>query len=343
MKHRSLPILVGAPLQRGFSLVELMVALVLGLLILVGLVTLFANQSVARGEIDKASRQIENGRYAMHTLVDEVHLAGYYGPLINAPTSAAVPNPCLFTATAVASGLGVPLQVYAGAATDPTPSTCLTGYKANTAVLVIRRAETVTTGAFTNGEFNIQVSGCQDNNAAYIVGTAAADFAPGLYKRPTPSTTCPTTGVKTAADITPLYVRIYYISTCSNKTDCTVSGADSVPTLRRIDVKPAGLSAPTALVDGIENLQAMFGKDTDATPDGIPNAYDSTVPTTVAEWSQVMALRLYVLARNVDATGTYTDAKTYDLGAVSVTPGGNYKRHAYSEVARLNNVAERLE
>ena len=53
-----------AAVQRGFTLVELMVAMTLSLLVLVVMITLFANTSAARSEIDKSSRQIENGRFA---------------------------------------------------------------------------------------------------------------------------------------------------------------------------------------------------------------------------------------------------------------------------------------
>jgi type IV pilus assembly protein PilW len=152
-------------------------------------------------------------------------------------------------------------------------------------------------------------------------------------------------------------VRIYYISTCSNQDDCTAAGADNVPTLRRVDVKPTG-RVVTALVDGIENIQFDYGRDTTASPgDGSPDVYDATgtPPTSVADWGNVMTVRIHVLARNIDPTGTYTDAKTYALGDISVTPPGGggdieltaaelkYKRHAYSEVARLNNPAGRRE
>jgi type IV pilus assembly protein PilW len=56
-----------------------------------------------------------------------------------------------------------------------------------------------------------------------------------------------------------------------------------------------------------------------------------------------------VLARNVEPTGGYTDAKTYQLGinadgsANNVTPGGAYKRHAFTEVVRVTNVSQRKE
>ena len=47
-------------MQGGFTLVEMMVALTIGLLLLVGLADMFFNISNARGELDKASRQIES-------------------------------------------------------------------------------------------------------------------------------------------------------------------------------------------------------------------------------------------------------------------------------------------
>jgi len=61
------------------------------------------------------------------------------------------------------------------------------------------------------------------------------------------------------------------------------------------------------------------------------------------EWQNVMTLRIYLLARNVDSTASYPDSKTYALGPVSVTPGGAFRRHAYSELVRLNNPAGRRE
>lgn len=326
----------------GFTLVELMVSIALGLIVLAGLVTMFANTSVARGEIDKASRQIENGRYALHVLTDDIAHAGYFGPLSTAPTSATVPDPCLTASTtdgANGNGLGVPIQGYAGASADPTlPTGCLLGYKANTAVLVVRRAGTTTSGgaAITANEFNIQVSGCA-GEAAYIVGTALTDFT--LHKNDN-HCPLPLSATSGAADIWPLYVRIYYITTCSNQTDCTASGADTVPTLRRVDVKPGG-SVVTPIVDGIENLQIQYGLD--STGDGSTDSYTNTPPTTAAAWQDVVALRVYLLSRNNDATGGYVDTKTYAMGPVSVTPGGAFKRHAYNEVVRINNVAGRRE
>ena len=72
-------------------------------------------------------------------------------------------------------------------------------------------------------------------------------------------------------------------------------------------------------------------------------AHAATTPSNLAEWENVMSLRIYLLARNLDATGSYTDVKTYALGPVTVTPGGAFRRHAYSQLVRLNNPAGRRE
>ena len=54
--------------QRGLTLIELMVALVLGLLLLTAMVTLFANTSAARRELDRSAELHATGRYALEFL-----------------------------------------------------------------------------------------------------------------------------------------------------------------------------------------------------------------------------------------------------------------------------------
>jgi len=67
--------------------------------------------------------------------------------------------------------------------------------------------------------------------------------------------------------------------------------------------------APTDLVDGIVDLRAQYGKDngvnngtvsntTYAANDGIVDSFDDAAPVTAADWSQVLAVRIAVLARS---------------------------------------------
>lgn len=335
--------------QRGLSLIELMISLTIGLFLVVGLAVLFSSMSSTRNELDKSSRQIENGRYAIQQLVDGVRHAGYYGTLVSAPTLpgtmtlATLPDPCSTTLSDVQTSIGLPLRGYAGAATsgalDGGKLGCLNNYKPNTAVLVVRRANTSVVG-YTSGVFNIQVSGCAGDTAPYVIAAASSAFT--LHAN-TAATACNPLSAANVADITPYLTHIFFVSSCSV---CTGGSADSLPTLKRIDVNSGG-TVTTSLVEGIEDIQFDYGIDSSL--DGVPDSYTNTtahaavVPSNLTEWQNVMTLRIHVLARNLDPTGGYTDPKTYSLGPASSTPGGAYKRHAYSELVRINNPAGRRE
>ena len=62
--------------QLGLTLLELMISLTIGLFLVAGISTLIARQSSTRAELDKSARQIENGRYAMTLLQDDIQHAG---------------------------------------------------------------------------------------------------------------------------------------------------------------------------------------------------------------------------------------------------------------------------
>jgi type IV pilus assembly protein PilW len=346
--------------DKGFSLVELMVALAIASVLLGALTVMFVNTSNARAELDRSSRQIEGGRYAMQVLSDEIRHAGYYGALAQAPTLGgsvtSLPDPCAYDVPTVQASFALPLQGYAGASTaaglDTGKLGCLTakaGYKPNTAVLVVRRANTSAgSSAVTSGYFNIQTSGCAGDLSRYVLDSYSNSGSFTLHSNASPG--CIPITTAPAASIEPFYIRIYYVSTCSG-VDCTASGANNVPTLKRIDVTPDGPTfTPTPIVDGIENIQFDYGIDTSSPVDGSPDVYTNTtahaatMPSSLAEWQNVMAVRVYVLSRNLDASSGFTDTKTYALGPATVSsPGDSYRRHVYSELVRLNNPAGRRE
>jgi type IV pilus assembly protein PilW len=65
--------------QAGVSILELMIAITIGLFLLAGLVSVFATSNQAYVELGRASQQIENGRLAMQYLIDDIGAAGFYG------------------------------------------------------------------------------------------------------------------------------------------------------------------------------------------------------------------------------------------------------------------------
>lgn len=350
------------PHQAGLSLVELMIGLTIGLFLLLGISTLIMQQNSTRTEMEKSSRQIENGRYAIQLLNDDIQMAGFYGEFSPASGVAiTTPDPCDITDNTANLGttgnLGwnnnaasllapVPIFGYDGAATDPTPSGCLDNYKANTAVLVIRRtsANAIPAASAVAGTTYLQVSKCSEQFSItpFVLGTS------GFNMR---EKDCANTPPGTLAELRPYIVRIYYVSTCS------FCGTDTIPTLKMVEFAD-GEPSVVPLVEGIENIQFEYGIDTQggrvfdantstcvagAGGDGAP---DSFTPTpTAAQWPDVTAVKVYLLARNNEPTPGYVDSKTYNLGAAAsaVTVGGPYKRHAYNQLVRAVNPSGRRE
>lgn len=339
--------------QSGLSLVELMISIAIGLLILATLSTLFVNQSRTRTELDKANRMIDNGRYALDLLSDNLRLAGFYGGLNPGAASAALiatpPDPCSTVAADISASLPFHVQGYnadTSSAVDLSSTTCSsssipTSIKAGSDVLVIRRASTQTVLAaspVSAGRY-LQVSQCQYEAAnSFVLLTAPATY--NQSKK-----TCTAANSGPFADLRSIRVQIYFI-------DSNNKAGDGIPTLKMTELIDRATypsaSYPTymvgtftpaiPLVEGIEYLQIDYGLDTDN--DGAPDSYASTT----TDWSKVVSAKINIVSRNLDTTPNYTDSKTYNLGTGgSVAPGGNYKRHAYTQVVRLINPAARKE
>ncbi len=325
----------------GFSLVELMVSLTIGLLLLTVLALVFSNSSRMQKEVTLSAQQIENGRYAIDILSEDVAHAGfwgYYGGSFTAP--GALPDPCALDAASLTTALAIPVQGYnAPIATLPT---CLpaANYVAGTDILVVRHASSTIAGALAaNGMY------FQSNSTSTLVATGGGTF--NLTRRNG-------TGVNIPAEIRAYETHIYFVSPCSVPAGATCTGTDDggkpIPTLKRMELSLDGsgnLNMVTVpLVEGIENFQVDYGVDSDGdgAPDGAAYIAD---PGTVVNWMRVMAVQAFVLARNTESSPDYTDNKTYTLGtAGAITPTGaatRYRRHVYSSLVRVKNPSDRLE
>ena len=60
------------------------------------------------------------------------------------------------------------------------------------------------------------------------------------------------------------------------------------------------LSAPIELVEGVENLQLLYGEDTDS--DDIPNKYQRA--DEVTDWAAVVTIRVTVIVNSIDNVGS---------------------------------------
>jgi len=309
--------------QSGFSLIELMVALTLGLIILFAVSELFINNTRVRNELEQGSRQIENGRYAVQLLVDELNNAGFFGEsgAQTFPALSDFPPVCFADVADITASLGVPVYGQSQVAEASAPG-CLSDFKGGNSFLALRRASTCAVGTagcdgFVAGQYHLQVSACADDSPGSIL---LADNAAALDRR---------TRKCDVAETAPVYrylSRIYYV----NQADQLV----------RSDLSGSNAYVVTPLVDGVEQIHFQYGIDGDG--DGVPEDFASA--PAQAQWEDVVAVRIWVLTRNAQTTSGYEDGNTYRLGDLEISaedlPAG-FKRQVYSSTVRLNNIAGR--
>jgi type IV pilus assembly protein PilW len=325
--------------QYGLSLIELMVSITLGLIVLSSVLLLFANTSRTRNEVERTTRQIENGRYASELLTEDLRVAGFYGELdvgsLTAPTG--LPgDPCSLNTADWSSWIPVHLQGYHNGGF--TSANCaLTNLKAGTDVLILRRARTCTAGStgcdsVTTGKPYLQVSLCATQNTKYRLGLEGST----TFDRQT--RTC--SGAFTLQR--EYFVHIYFIANDNG-------AGQNVPTLTRLELTGSGWTS-VPLVEGIEQLQFLYGVDTNN--DGVPDQYitdpndypagscSGTCPRD--NWMNVMTVQFYLLARTLEKSPDYVDNKTYTVGTLPVAaPGDGYRRHVYNGLVRIANPAGR--
>src|SRR5437899_11146866 len=88
--------------QAGFTIIELMVSIAIGLFLVAGLTGLLVASSVNSSELNKTAIEIENGRYALQLLAEDVQHAGFWGGY-GASASTIVALPASLCGTTLAS------------------------------------------------------------------------------------------------------------------------------------------------------------------------------------------------------------------------------------------------
>lgn len=335
-------------LQRGMSLIELMVGMTLGLLLLTALASLYASTSQSRVQLNNSATQIENGRYALDIISQEVGLGGFLGDLNLLGTSAlATPDVCSTAINALGfsnSPATVPVAIY-GYAAGANAAPCLPNLSANSEILVVRRVSSTVTpaSAAVAGQAYLQDSFCGTDTVPFVFSATPTDFT--LKDK-----TC---SISKLAGLRQVSVRAFYLATC----DRCGTGGDSIPTLKMAEFSNGAMQQPpNSVAQGIDDVHFAYGVDVDG--NGSPDCYVANpgidngtacnnvggynwLASAATNWSNVTAVRINVLARTLGASPGWKDTRSYDMGRATPTPSfkDGYKRHVYAELARVANVA----
>jgi len=330
----------GAGRQQGLSLVELMVAMSIGLFLLAGAITVFGKTRDLYRTNDAAARLQDTARYAMSTIEADLRMANYWGLMSRAdliengpaldlanppdvdPAYTLPPSLSGYAAAINACGAmwAVKLPAYVEANDDAYGFGCaeFDTYTAGSDQLTIRRASTQLIGAgalgATNGQIKLQTSRVQ--------GTLFAD------------TTMPAGYASPLSETRALVAHGYYVDSASELDP-------GVPSLRRKQLDYVG-GAPAItdleIAPGVEDLQIEFGADLD----NDQNADYFVQPgTLIPAGDQIVAVRVWLMVRAEQPEMGFIDNLTYDYasrtGAAVYTPADNFRRVLFSKTIALRN------
>ncbi|MFC3530953.1 PilW family protein [Vogesella facilis] len=347
--------------QAGLSIVEIMIAMTLGLILLTAVGGFYVAQHRNQRELSNQFAQIENGRYAMDVLTKYLENAGYYGNYVymdDFPSaSASLPSACetsfqyMYSTATGTNALAFAVQGATSATISATfpciPSANL--YSDNDAFLV-REVDPSPVASSSLVGRNIYLQAVARLKGPVITtGSNVASFTL-------------TNLDGSAGEIRRYPPRIFYIGRCLDASGGTCSSGSDVPTLRMLELGDTGTAtgfSDSPMVEGIERMVIEYGLDlkgsnhsyVDASGvtqvvqyDGAPDSYSRSL-TTTNEWARVVALRITLLARAGKITAGYSDTRSYTLASgVSYTPSGtaaNYKRKLFRKTIYLINVGSR--
>ncbi|WP_199912414.1 MULTISPECIES: PilW family protein [Stenotrophomonas] len=371
----------------GLSLIEMMVAMVIGLVLMLGVVQVFIASRTASRLAEGNARAQENGRFALEFLQRDIRMAGHFGCVNDqAHFVKGEGDPTINTGAATGSGhpldFSVSIQGYEAPGTGPGTSLtvggswpAVTGLPSSISALKPRDGSDVLVLRYLAAE-GVPVTALAPgaNSVVGFDGTIGKRLLEGGVTAPT------LFGVADCSHVNVFkgtYAEGQVTASGANLDRYTVqptgqtmiyraesvvyfvgtSGTTGEPALMRARSDGAdGYAAAEELVEGIENLQLLFGLDSTA-------AITSTTPPTgnittvaiasgvstgtnaaaAAQWRRVGQVQVGILARSPQPSQAEaaTDALRYPrmlgVGFAPSTPNDARYRAAYESTIALRN------
>jgi len=324
--------------QRGVTLVELMVALALGLLITVAMLKVYVDASGLYRFNEGLARVQENGRFALEFIRRDARVAGFWGCYSDAPLT----NQISATSDAwldVAAGhiTGTNDDGLNSADSITFRSATGSGTLVNTTMTAASDSVSVDSVATITSGMAALISDCDNGDIFQVTGVSGTSLAHAAG-----------TNTNTSANLSKTYASGSRVYQAQQSTFCIALGADpSQPSLRRLTNPTSGQTCASngdELIEGVENMQILYGEDTDADSegangDGTANRY-VPIGTASLDIDRVVSVRLSLLARSLNNNLT-TEPSPYTFNGTAVTPGATdkYLRKVFTTTITLRNKA----
>ncbi|GMQ96710.1 MAG: PilW family protein [Gammaproteobacteria bacterium] len=316
--------------QRGLTLIEVMIALTIGLFLMVGTITMFISNKRTYTEQDQMSRLQENARFAMALIISDLRISGHVGCIGD---TNAINDTVGVAGTGITAAKDNFVEGLEGSDAIPQkfkpsnsakPADIVTGtdalitrytqeinlpvyapYMTNTTsdISINQNPPAVTPNSLQIGAI-IAISDCTTTDIFKITG-ADHPSTNGIIEHAALSKAYG----NDMARILRFFTRSYYIGNRDANSATADCDSDGVMDNADADVCPALFRNGESLADWIEDMQILYGEDTSG--DKVPNTF--VTASTVANWNNVIAIRIGILARSPDEYGPDTDTNTYNL------------------------------
>lgn len=308
-------------MQAGMTLVELMIALLIGLLLSAAIITVYISNKNTFWETEEAASMQDNALFAKRLIQDEIWLAEYHGENaanIDTLDYSALPdltNDCGPANVKELDKLPSVFAIHYQKGMVDLPE-CLADkhVKDKTDVLFIKRVALDAPAGPLKAKKIYFKPLAQDTGAVYR-GTknfGDMDDAASAY----------TEGGTGNSALREFIYRVYYIY----KPDGVV-----FPQLRRMSLRINVNSYEwfvESVAEGIADIHYQFGLDTSAVPNRQVNTYVTANILSTGDWSDVHAVKMFMLTQSTRKDMDYEDDKTYSYRGTD-NPGvlgGHYHR-----------------
>jgi type IV pilus assembly protein PilW len=343
--------------NKGFTLVELMVAMVIGLLILVAVSTIMINSNKNYNTTDSTARLQENARFAIQFITSDLRRAGYFGcsddmSVVNSTLNGGGVGAFALNALEGAEDIGTGAWEPSGVAAPSTSATTAPAVAGtdgfairyldlDNAVSIQQQMPNESAVLFVNAGHGLKtndiiaVTDCDtadvmqltDVNASGSSGKDNLVHNAGAGSTPGNSTQKLSKSYSTTATILKMNAAQYYIGR---------SASGTTNSLYRIT-----LNGTEELVEGVDNMQILYGIVT--TADRVPSTYVDA-NNVGSNWGNVISVRVGLLLSTIANTtdgqfSTDKDTKIHNVNGENIGPIGDSRtRQVFDSTIMLRNI-----
>ncbi len=325
--------------DRGFTLIELMLVLIIGSVLLTAVYGVFINSSQSYRKLQGLASIQERARIAMNILHDTIEVADYTG----CRSDVAINNVLTSGAYAYNFGEGIEGFNSTGTAWSPAIDASITSPLASGGDVITVRGPVGTPARLTAAMANsssaltvpagspfissdiVMIGDCaggadvfQKTDAGGLAVTSIAHAASGLNGSANLSKAYDTDALVVRVGTTTFYIR---------------RNADELPSLYWIE----GAGAAQELIEGVDAMEILYGVTTNT--DTSANWYKTAAAVDAAgEWADVVSVRIALLIATTTPVTQSLDSDLYSLLGTAHGPYNDYRvRRVFTTNIALRN------